>query len=173
MSDPTPRRPLLGAALLAAPLVAAPLAGAPLAGALAATPPRGRGFVTRRSRHTVAATIARFRAAVTQAGWIVFTEIDHAAAAAAVGLPLAPRTVVLFGNPRTGTPAMRAHPTLALDLPMRVLVWADGQGAVFLTRATGTHVARTVFAPHGIALGPKPVAAMEALFARLATAATA
>ncbi len=158
------RRKVLGATAMLA--VAGVLTGASAEAATA-------GLVTRRSAHSFADTIARFRAAVTRAGWVVFTEIDHKAAAAAVGMPLAPRTVVLFGNPRTGTPAMRAHPTLAIDLPMRVLVWQDDNGAVFLTRDTGAYVARAVFARHGIELGPKPIAAMEGFFRRLQAAATA
>ncbi len=133
----------------------------------------GPGLVTTRSAYSVADTIARFNAAVTEAGWMVFTEIDHAAAAARVGMKLAPRTVVLFGNPRTGTPAMRAHPTLAIDLPMRVLAWQDDKGAVFVTRNTGRYVAETVFARHGIHVDAKGAAAMDGFFAKLVAAATA
>ena len=112
----------------------------------------GDGLVTRPSVHSVDDTIQRFEAAVRKQGWVVFGEVDHAAAAKAVGMTLDRRTVILFGSPRTGTPAMVAHPTLALDLPMRVLVWQNMQGQVFVTRSTGADIATRVFARHGIAL---------------------
>lgn len=108
------------------------------------------GLVTRASAHAPRVTLDRFAAAVQEAGWVVFTEVDHAAAAQAVGMTLRPRTVVLFGNPRTGTPAMAANPTLAIDLPMRVLVWQDDAGVTQITRSTGQDLAARVFARHGV-----------------------
>jgi uncharacterized protein (DUF302 family) len=130
------------------------------------------GLVTVPSPHPARVTIERFGAAVREAGWVVFTEIDHAAAAQAVGLTLRPRTVVVFGNPRAGTPPMAARPTLALDLPMRILVWEDDQGRVFVTRSSGEDVATRVFARHGIAQPSEARAGTEALFARLVANAT-
>jgi len=112
------------------------------------------GLVTRPSAHTTRATLDRFAAAVRGAGWAVFTEVDHAAAARAVGIALPARMVLLFGNPRAGTAAMQAHPTLAIDLPMRVLVWEDDQGRVFITRSTGADIAARVFTRHGITIPP-------------------
>jgi uncharacterized protein (DUF302 family) len=130
-------------------------AGVPVA--LAAMPAGAQeaGLVTRPSAHPVRATLDRFAAAVREAGWVVFAEIDHAAAAQAVGMTLAPRTVVLFGNPRAGTPGMAANPTLAIDLPMRVLVWQDAQGRTQVTRSTGEDLATRVFARHGVTVPPE------------------
>ena len=108
------------------------------------------GLVTRASPHPVRITIDRFTAAVREANWVVFAEIDHAAAAQAAGLTLRARTVVVFGNPRAGTPAMAANPTLALDLPMRILVWEDDAGRTQVTRSTGEDIATRIFARHGI-----------------------
>lgn len=130
------------------------------------------GLLTRRSAHDVATTIARFRAATLAAGWVMFGEIDHAAAAAAAGLPLPARTVLLFGNPKTGTPVMRTHPTLALDLPMRALVWQDDAGGTYLTRSTGADLATRLFARHGVTVAPEGQAATEAFLAGLVSAAT-
>lgn len=134
---------------------------------------REQGVVTTRSANSVADTIARFKDAVTAEGWVVFTEIDHAAAAEAVGMKLLPRTVVLFGNPRTGTPAMAAHPVLALDLPMRVLIWQDASGVVWMTRSTGDDVATRVFGRHGVNVAEAGRRSMDALFNKFVTAATA
>jgi uncharacterized protein (DUF302 family) len=125
------------------------------------------GLVTVPSAYGLRPTLDRFAGAVRDAGWVVFTEIDHAAAAQGAGLPLRGRTVVLFGNPRAGTPGMAATPTLALDLPMRVLVWEDDRGAVHVTRSTGEDIAERVFARHGVAVPPPQRQATEALMDRL------
>jgi uncharacterized protein (DUF302 family) len=130
------------------------------------------GLVTVPSAHGLRPTLDRFAAAVRAQGWVVFTEVDHAAAARDAGLMLDPRTVVLFGNPRGGTPAMAARPTLALDLPMRILVWQDAQGVVQVTRSTGEETAERVFARHGIAIPPQDRAATEAMLDRLVGQAT-
>lgn len=145
-----------------------------LAVLLAVPPARaaGDGLVTTPSRHDVDQTIARFETAVRREGWVVFGTVDHAAAARRAGLALERRTVILFGDPRAGSPAMAAHPTLALDLPMRVLVWQDRAGQVFLTRSTGADLARRVFARHGVDLPEGVAAGMEAFQAKLAREAT-
>jgi uncharacterized protein (DUF302 family) len=129
-----------------AALAAAAVATLPVTPALA----QEAGLVTRPSPHSVRATIDRFAAAVREANWVVFAEIDHAAAAQAAGLALRPRMVVVFGNPRAGTPAMAANPTLALDLPLRILVWQDEAGTTQVTRSTGEDIATRIFARHGI-----------------------
>ncbi len=124
-------------------------------------------MVTVPSAHAMRPTLDRFAAAVRRAGWIVFAEVDHAAAARDVGLPLRARTVVLFGNPRAGTPGMAATPTLALDLPMRILAWVDEQGQVHITRSTGEDIAERVFARHGVPIPPEQRRGTEALLDRL------
>jgi uncharacterized protein (DUF302 family) len=156
-SDRTRRALVAAAALLA---FAAPAAAQP------------SGLVTVPSAHALRPTLDRFAAAVRQEGWVVFAELDHAAAAERAGLALAPRTVVLFGNPRAGTAAMVATPTLALDLPMRILVWQDQAGQVQVTRSTGADIAARVFARHGISVPPAQREATEALLARLVAEAT-
>lgn len=145
-------------------------------GAAMFSPMRGMalsdGLVTRPSAHSVRETLDRFAAAVRAADWVVFTEIDHAAAAKAVGMQLRSRAVVLFGNPRAGTAAMQVNPTLAIDLPMRVLVWEDDLGRVFLTRSTGDDIADRVFARHGVTVPPDGRRTMDGTldgFARKAT----
>mgnify|MGYP001806296130 CR=1 FL=1 len=147
VAEAMPPRRTLPAVLLALATLMPP-------GPARAQPAADAGLVTRPSAHATAATLQRFTAAVRAEGWVVFTEIDHAAAATAAGLTLRPRTVVLFGNPRAGTAAMAAHPTLAIDLPMRVLVWEDDQGRAFVTRSTGADISARVFARHGIPLPP-------------------
>jgi hypothetical protein len=72
--------------------------------------------------------------------------------------------VVFFGNPRAGTAAMVEHPRLAIDLPMRVLVWQDDAGRTQITRSTGADISARVFARHGI---PLPAPAQQGMDAFL------
>ncbi|MGR3461221.1 MAG: DUF302 domain-containing protein [Roseovarius sp.] len=80
----------------------------------------------------VATTMDRLEAAVTGAGARVFARVDHAAGAASADMELAPTQVLIFGNPRIGTQAMQDDPVAGLFLPMKVLVYRDGAGQVWL-----------------------------------------
>lgn len=82
------------------------------------------------SPHPVSVTIDRLQTAVEGAGATVFARVDHAKGAADVDLELRPTEVLIFGNPKLGTPAMQDAQTIGLDLPLRVLAYADEQGAV-------------------------------------------
>lgn len=134
--------------------------------------PPDSGLVTQQSRHTPGETLERFEAAVRERGWEVFTRVDHSAAAEQAGLRLRPRSVVVFGNPRIGTPAMQAHPTLALDLPRRVLVWEDDQGRVWLTRNSGEYVGEQTYRRHGVVVAAEARQGMEEMLAGLTQRAT-
>jgi uncharacterized protein (DUF302 family) len=83
--------------------------------------------VTKLSRRSVADTVAELTGMVSAKGMKVFGVIDQAAEARQVGLSLRETTLVLFGSPKAGTPVMAASPLAALDLPLKVLVWADGE----------------------------------------------
>lgn len=78
-------------------------------------------------------TADRLVAAVTALGMAVMARIDHAAAAASVGMELRPTEVLVFGNPRAGTPLMQMAQTMGVDLPLRALVWQDADGATWLS----------------------------------------
>jgi uncharacterized protein (DUF302 family) len=84
------------------------------------------GLVTKLSPWSVADTVARLTDVVGSKGLKVFTVIDHSGEAEAAGLELPEMKVVIFGSPEAGTPVMQAAPLAALDLPLKVLVWADG-----------------------------------------------
>ncbi|OZI77167.1 DUF302 domain-containing protein [Bordetella genomosp. 12] len=79
-------------------------------------------LVTFDSARDVAQTVAHLREGLIEQGMTLFAEIDHAAAARTAGLSMPPTRVLIFGNPRAGTPLMLAAPDVALDLPLRVLV---------------------------------------------------
>jgi uncharacterized protein (DUF302 family) len=130
------------------------------------------GLVTLASHHAVANTIERFEAAVRAKGWVIFTTIDHAAAAKTAGLELAPRTVIVFGNPKAGTDPMRSNPTLAIDLPMKALVWQDPAGKVWLTYNSADYVGGALYPRHGFDVPPEARKGMADLFAEFARQAT-
>src|SRR5688500_7512654 len=86
------------------------------------------GLRFRWSPHGPAATMDRLVDAIVEKGMTVFARFDHAALAASGGLMLPPREVVFFGNPMTGTLLMQASGPLAIELPLRAMVWQDGAG---------------------------------------------
>ncbi len=89
-------------------------------------------LTTRASKFTVAETADRLAKAVEAKGIKVAARFDHAAGAKAAGLELPPTIVVLFGNPKLGTPVMHEDPRAGIDLPMKVLVWQDKAGKVWI-----------------------------------------
>ncbi len=84
------------------------------------------------SRYSVKETVERLAAALKDKGITPVARVDHAAAARGVGLELKPTEVLLFGNPKLGTPLMQVNRHIAIDLPMKVLVWEDDAGKVWL-----------------------------------------
>jgi uncharacterized protein (DUF302 family) len=135
----------------------------------------GDGVITKPSKYSVKETVTRFEAAVKQkeaAGFTVFTEIDHAAAAKRFGLDLRPRTVIVFGNPKLGTPAMVKTPLLAIDVPPKALVWEDDQGKVWLSYNSSDYVYNTIYPRHGAAVPPAATAPFAKLLEEMSDQAT-
>jgi uncharacterized protein (DUF302 family) len=99
------------------------------------------GLATRRSRFSFDETLQRLRSAIESKGATVFAVIDHAGEAARVGLRMPPTQLVIFGSPKAGTPAMLAAPSLAIDLPLKILVSEDSGGAVWMSYNTGEYLA--------------------------------
>lgn len=81
-----------------------------------------------KSSHSYAETLSILRQAIAAGGNTLFADIDQSAAAASVGLTLRPTTLLVFGNPKGGTPLMDADPEFALELPLKVLVWEEQTG---------------------------------------------
>lgn len=89
------------------------------------------------SRYSYGDTIAHLMKTITDAGNTIFATIDQAAAAKQSGLVLRPTTLIVFGNPKSGTPLMDAYPLIALDLPLKLAVWEqDGAVNVAFTLAS-------------------------------------
>ena len=125
------------------------------------------GVVTIESAHDVGTTIDRLAAAVEGAGAKVFARVDHAAGAANVDQELRPTQMLMFGNPKLGTPAMQAAQTMGMDLPLRVVAWEDETGKVMLSYTDPA----TMAARHGIAADHPVVAKMTGALAKLTSKA--
>ena len=120
------------------------------------------------SPHSVGDTVTALTGAIEKAGAKVFAVVDHQAGATAAGLDLPPTTTVIFGNPKIGTPLMQANRRIALDLPVKVLVWEeDGQ-----TRL-GYLQPQSLAGRYAIGSDAKPVQMMTGALAKLTDAAIA
>ena len=89
------------------------------------------GFVRLPSQHSATVTIDRLEALLRQRGIQVFARIDFSRDAGQVGLRMLPEQMLIFGNPKAGTPLMVAAPPAGLDLPLKVLVWETADGKVW------------------------------------------
>ena len=127
------------------------------------------GLITRDSAHDVPTTLARLNDALRAKGITVFATIDHGAGAAGAGLELRPTVVVIFGNPKAGTPLMQAGQTAGIDLPLKALIWEDEKGGAHLTYNDPVWIA----ARHGLdSKAGQAVASLSGALAALAEAAT-
>lgn len=92
---------------------------------------KDNGIVTMPSRHSVDETVGRLKSLLQSKGITLFALIDHSEEAAKAGLKMPNTKLVIFGNPRGGTPLMLAAPTAAIDLPLKILVAEDAEGKVW------------------------------------------
>jgi uncharacterized protein (DUF302 family) len=92
-----------------------------------------QGIVDLPSRYSVPETISRLQSILKESGVMVFALVDHSGEAAKVGLEMRPTQLLIFGNPKAGTPLMVAAPSCAIDLPLKALAWQDAQGKVWLS----------------------------------------
>ena len=92
-----------------------------------------KGIVSKPSRYSVPETLDRLEALLKAKKLKVFARIDHSAEAQSAGLTMPPTQVLIFGNPRGGTPIMLAEPTAAIDLPLKALAWEDQNKKVWLS----------------------------------------
>ncbi len=162
------------AALVAAPFFPPAAAAGNSERTMTQTPtatPSAPGLIVSPSRFGPKETMDRLVAAVTEAGIGIAARIDHAAAAAKAGLTLRPTEVLVFGNPKAGTPVMQAIPTIAIDLPLKALVWQDEEGRTWLAVNDPVWLAERHGGPAGTEGNLRAMAAgLAALAARAAGA---
>jgi len=108
----------------------------------AGSTPAADGVVTVKSSHTVKDTTDRLESILKGKGMTVFGRVNHTAGAKKVGKTLRPTELLIFGNPKVGTPLMLCQQTIALDLPQKALVWEDDTGNVWVAYNDPLYLAR-------------------------------
>jgi uncharacterized protein (DUF302 family) len=97
------------------------------------TQTRGAGIVDIPSHHSVDQTVEKLEALLKAKAVTLFALVDHSGEAEKVGMKMPPTKLLIFGSPRAGTPLMLASPGIAIDLPLKILVWQDAQGKAWLS----------------------------------------
>ena len=126
------------------------------------------GLISVKSSHEVKSTADRLENALKQKGMTVFARINHAAGAQKVGKKLRPTELIVFGNPKVGTPLMQCRQSTAIDLPQKALIWEDGDGQVWLSYNDPNYLVER----HGITGCDEVVKKIETALNNFAKAAT-
>lgn len=103
-------------------------------------PDNGKGLIDLPSNHSVDETVTKLEGILQAKGITLFALVDHSGEAAKAGMKMRPTKLLIFGNPRAGTPVMLAAPSSAIDLPLKILVWEDDQGKVWITYNSPTYL---------------------------------
>ena len=129
------------------------------------TEPPSEGVASRLSAYPVAETTRRIEETARRKGLTVFVRIDHGGNARDVGLTMQEEQLIVFGDPRAGTPLMVARPLVGLELPLRVLVWQDPWGRVWVSYNQSVFIAQRFGLPDGLEknVGGVPALIEEAL----------
>jgi len=122
--------------------------------------PSADGVISRPSRYPVDETMRKLEEVVRGKGLTVFARIDHRAGAREVSLDMQDEQVLIFGNPRAGTPLLVARPLVGIDLPLRVLVWRDSDGRVWASYQDSAFVAKRFALPGALEKNIAGVAAL-------------
>ena len=92
------------------------------------------------TNHSVEDILGKLQTILKTKGVPVFALVDHSGEAAKVGMEMRPTKLLIFGNPKGGTPLMLAAPTIAIDLPLKILIWEDGPGKTWVTYNTAEYL---------------------------------
>ena len=93
----------------------------------------GNGIINRPSNHSVDQTVEKLKGILQAKSAMLFALVDHSGQAEKAGMKMRPTKLLIFGNPKAGTPLMLAAPSIAIDPPLKILVWEDGQGKVWVS----------------------------------------
>lgn len=96
-------------------------------------PASNKGIIDKRSNHSVEATVEKLKNILQSKGVTLFALVDHSGEAEKVGMKMPPTKLLIFGSPKAGTPLMLAAPSVAIDLPLKILVSEDDQGEVWVS----------------------------------------
>jgi uncharacterized protein (DUF302 family) len=124
-----------------------------------------RGIVNTLSSHSVDQTVDRLQTILKAKDVALFALVDHSGEAAKVGMQMPPTKLLIFGSPKAGTPLMLAAPSVAIDLPLKILVWEDGQGQVWMSHNSSEYLQKRHGVPQELL---RNIAVMETLAAKAA-----
>jgi uncharacterized protein (DUF302 family) len=110
------------------------------------SPAPDNGIVTKLSNHSVDETVEKLKAILQAKGVTLFALVDHSGEAAKAGLKMPATKLLIFGNPKGGTPVMLAAPSSAIDLPLKILIWEDAAQKVWLSYNSSAYLQQR----HGI-----------------------
>ena len=94
---------------------------------------RGNGIIDKPTSHSVDETVEKLKGMLRDKGITLFALIDHSGEAEKLGIKMHPTKLLIFGSPKAGTPLMLAAPSTAIDLPLKILIWEDAQGKVWVS----------------------------------------
>jgi uncharacterized protein (DUF302 family)/uncharacterized membrane protein YidH (DUF202 family) len=128
-------------------------------------PMADNGIINKASNHSVDETVEKLKGILQAKGVTLFALVDHSGEAEKVGLKMLPTKLLIFGNPKGGTPIMLAAPSVAIDLPLKIVVWEDAQGKVWASYNSPAYLQQR----HGIPQDLLPnIAVVDALAAKAA-----
>src|SRR5207302_5779679 len=96
-------------------------------------PNGNNGIINKLTHHSVNETVEKIKGILQAKGIMLFALIDHSGEAEKAGMKMRPTKLLIFGSPKAGTPLMLAAPSIAIDLPLKILVWEDAQGKVWVS----------------------------------------
>jgi len=122
------------------------------------------GIIDTPSRHSVDKTVERLRVILRRIGLTLFALVDHSGEAERAGMRMRPTKLLIFGSPKAGTPMMQAAPRIAIDLPLKILIWEDDEGRTQVSYNSPAYLQER----HGLA--PELIAGVAAVAALAAEA---
>jgi uncharacterized protein (DUF302 family) len=123
------------------------------------------GIIDRPGNHSVDETAEKLQAILRAKGIALFALVDHSGEAAKVGMKMRPTRLLIFGNPKAGTPLMQASPSIAIDLPLKILIWEDAAGKVWVSYNSSTYLRERHHLPEEL---ERNIAVVETLAAEAA-----
>jgi uncharacterized protein (DUF302 family) len=123
------------------------------------------GIIDKPGNHSVDETAEKLRAILRAKGIPLFALVDHSGEAAKVGMKMRPTKLLIFGNPKAGTPLMQASPSVAIDLPLKILIWEDAAGKVWVSYNSPTYLRERHHLPEEL---ERNIAVVETLAAEAA-----
>jgi uncharacterized protein (DUF302 family) len=123
------------------------------------------GIIDNPGNHSVDETAEKLQAILRAKGIALFALVDHSGEAAKVGMKMRPTKLLIFGNPKAGTPLMQASPSIAIDLPLKILIWEDAAGKVWVSYNSAAYLRERHHLPEEL---ERNIAVVETLAAEAA-----